>query len=131
VSDALSALICHGALDRNPDLRIVSVENGSEWVGPLLYRLSRAYGQVPSGFKRHPKDTFQKHVFVAPFYENDPKELANHIPVERILFGSDYPHPEGLAEPLDYLEEFKNFGPAEIEKIFSTNLKGLLEGARN
>jgi predicted TIM-barrel fold metal-dependent hydrolase len=50
------------------------------------------------------------------------------VPVERMLFGSDYPHPEGVAEPLQYLEEFGQFKPDEVEKVFSTNLKGLLEG---
>lgn len=131
ITDSLSALICHGAFDRHPDLRVVCVENGADWVGPLLKRFDRAYGQMPQAFKRHPRDTFYKHVFVAPAYEDDMQEVARHMPVERILFGSDFPHPEGLAEPLGYLKEFEGFAPADIEKIFSSNLKGLLEGARN
>lgn len=131
IADALSAFICHGVFDRHPNLRAISVENGSAWVGPLLHRLAHAYGQMPQGFKRHPVETFHRNVFVAPFYEDDPVKLAELIPVERILFGSDFPHPEGLAEPLDYVHEFRNFKADEIEKIFSTNLKGLIEGARN
>lgn len=131
IADSLSALICHGALERHPDLRIASVENGADWVGPLLHRLDHAYGQMPQAFKRHPRETFHRQIFVAPFYENDPKHLATHIPVERILFGSDYPHPEGLAEPLDYVKEYKNFNEDDVKKIFHSNMKGLLEGARN
>ncbi len=46
-----------------------------------------------------------------------------------MLFGSDFPHPEGLANPLDYLDEFEEFSADDVEKIFSTNLKGLLAGA--
>lgn len=46
-----------------------------------------------------------------------------------MLCGSDFPHPEGLADPLDYLEEFDELTPDMVEKIFSTNLKGLLAGA--
>ena len=53
------------------------------------------------------------------------------MPVERILFGSDFPHPEGLAEPLGYLKEFEDFSAADVEKIFHSNLKGLLDGTRN
>ncbi len=49
----------------------------------------------------------------------------------RILFGSDFPHPEGLAEPLDYLKEFADFAEGDIKRIFHGNLKGLLEGARD
>ena len=51
------------------------------------------------------------------------------IPVNRILFGSDYPHPEGVARPLQYLEEFADYRPEEVEKVFSSNLKAMLAGA--
>jgi len=36
-----------------------------------------------------------------------------------------------VAEPLAYLDEFRNFKPDAVRKIFSTNLKGLLEGRPN
>lgn len=131
IADSLSALICHGVFDRHPNLRVASLENGAAWVEPLLHRLDRAYGQMPKSFKRHPRDTFHKHVFVASFYEDNAIDLNKFIPAERMLFGSDFPHPEGLAEPLDYVKEFEGFGDDDLKKIFSTNLKGLLEGARN
>jgi hypothetical protein len=47
-----------------------------------------------------------------------------------MLFGSDWPHPEGLQLPLDYINEVKNFTLAEQEQFMSSNLKGLLEGKR-
>ena len=131
IADSLSALICHGVFDRHPNVRVVSVENGASWLPGLLWRLTHAYGQMPGAFKRHPVDTFHKHVFVAPFYEDNVDDLIKLIPAERILFGSDYPHPEGLAEPLAYLKDFKNYSADDVRKIFSSNLKGLLEGARN
>jgi hypothetical protein len=36
-----------------------------------------------------------------------------------------------LGEPLDYLKEFDNFSAGDIRRIFSDNLKGLLEGQRD
>jgi predicted TIM-barrel fold metal-dependent hydrolase len=131
VSDAIAAMICHGLFDRHPKLRVVSVENGAAWVDPLLYRLKRADGQMPQAFKAHPVDLFHKHVFVAPFYEDNTLELKRRIPVERIVFGSDFPHPEGLAEPLGYLKEFEGYSQEELRRVFHSNLKGLLEGARD
>jgi predicted TIM-barrel fold metal-dependent hydrolase len=128
ISDSIAALICHGVFERHPGVRVAAIENGAEWVPPLLARLDRAYGQMPHAFKTHPREQFERHVYVAPFYEDDVAELKRHVPVERLLFGSDFPHPEGAATPLDYLDEFASFSPPEIEKVFSTNLKGLLEG---
>ncbi len=124
-------MICHGVFDRHPSLRLVSVENGAAWVEPLLYRLNRAYGQMPQMFKKHPVDLFHKHVFVAPFYEDDALELKKKMPVERILFGSDFPHPVGVADPLEYVREFKGYTEDELKRVFHSNLKGLLEGARD
>jgi predicted TIM-barrel fold metal-dependent hydrolase len=46
---------------------------------------------------------------------------------EHILFGSDYPHPEGMAEPLKWAAEMSDlFPPADIEKMMGANLYGLL-----
>ena len=128
ISDSLAALICHGVFERHPKLKVVSVENGAQWVDPLLARLARVYGQMPKDFRENPRDTFHRHIYVAPFVEDDLTALKAAIPVERILFGSDWPHAEGLSEPLDFLDEFEGYRPDEIEKVFSTNLQGLLEG---
>jgi predicted TIM-barrel fold metal-dependent hydrolase len=92
--------------------------------------LKRAYGQMPQCFARHPIDTFQQCVYVAPYYEEDLNELKQHVPAERMLFGSDWPHPEGLKLPLDFINEVKDFSPAEQKMFMSSNLKGLLEGKR-
>jgi hypothetical protein len=50
---------------------------------------------------------------------------------DRVLFGSDWPHPEGVVEPLDFLGELTELSAADQQKIMSSNLKGLLEGARD
>lgn len=131
ISDAICSMICHGLIDRFPNLRIASVENGSDWVAGMVRRLEQAFGKMPKSFREPPRETFRRNFFVAPFYEDDPAKLLEFLPADRIMFGSDFPHPEGLAEPLDYLKEFRNFSEPDIEKVFSTNLKGLLEGARN
>lgn len=128
ISDSVAALICHGVFDRHPKLKVASVENGATWVRPLLHRLKQAHGKMPTAFKRDPRDVFREHIYVAPFYEDNLEELRADIPVERILFGSDFPHAEGLSNPLEYLEEFEDFSDADVEKVFSSNLKNLLEG---
>jgi predicted TIM-barrel fold metal-dependent hydrolase len=131
IEDMLSALIAHGVMRRFPNIRWVSAENGSLWVEHLTKVWKRAYGQQPNAFGRvDPVETFHEKVFVEPFYEEDLDELKEYMPAERILFGSDWPHAEGLARPLDFLHDVKNFTPEEQRKVMSSNLKGLLEGKR-
>jgi len=131
ISDTISALICHGVFDRHPDVRIAAIENGAFWVDGLIKTLHHVYGQMPQYFKTHPAELFRRHVFVAPFNEDSVPDLATQIGTDRILFGSDWPHPEGVVEPLDFLSELTAFNAADQEKIMSTNLKGLLEGVRD
>jgi predicted TIM-barrel fold metal-dependent hydrolase len=45
---------------------------------------------------------------------------------DRVCFGSDYPHPEGLDDPLAWRHELDGVPPADVEKIRSTNTFGLL-----
>lgn len=104
IEDQLAAMICHGALTRFPKLRIASVENGSDWVGHLLKGLEKNYRQLPQFFKEHPLDVFRRNIYINPFWEEDINELIGHVGEDRVIFGSDWPHPEGLAEPLSYLE---------------------------
>ena len=129
IADSIAALVCHGVFDRFPGVRVASIENGSKWVRGLLERFEHAYGQMPKEFRRHPVETFRRHVFVAPFYEEPIAELAQRIGVSQVLFGSDYPHPEGLANPVDFLAELTALGADDQQRIMSTNLKALLDGA--
>lgn len=130
IADSLAALICHGVFDRFPNVRVASLENGASWLQPLLKRLQSTYHKMPQAFKRDPVETFRQHVYVAPFYEDSVEQVIELIGVERVLFGSDWPHPEGLGRPLDFLRDISTLDAAQTQRIMSTNLKDLLEGVR-
>ena len=42
---------------------------------------------------------FRRNIWVSPFWEGSVSDVVETIGWDRVLFGSDYPHPEGLAEP--------------------------------
>ncbi|RDK05496.1 amidohydrolase family protein [Cupriavidus lacunae] len=130
IADSLAALICHGVFDRFPDVRIASLENGSSWLEPLLHRLDMTYHKMPSAFQRNPLETFRRHVYVAPFYEDPVEKVIELVGVERVLFGSDWPHPEGLAQPLDFFKDIEALTAEQTQRVMSTNLKELLAGVR-
>jgi predicted TIM-barrel fold metal-dependent hydrolase len=58
---------------------------------------------------------------VTPYYEEDLRRLADTIGVERVLFGSDWPHGEGLAEPAAFVDELTAFDAGEVERIMRVN----------
>jgi len=126
VEDSVAALICHGALSRHPELKIAVIENGSSWVEPLLTNLADVYKKMPQDFMEHPVETFKRNIYVSPFWEEDLGALAELIGTEHVLFGSDYPHPEGLADPASYVDELAGLPEEAIHKIMGANLASLV-----
>lgn len=121
VPDFFAALVCHRVFERFPRLRVASIENGAAWVAPLLVRLFRGHAQTKGYYKTNPVDQFQEHIWVTPFWEDNVEELSRQIPAERIIFGSDWPHVEGVVNPLDFLEAVENFSEADKRRIMREN----------
>jgi predicted TIM-barrel fold metal-dependent hydrolase len=82
-------------------------------------------GQNPGMFTSNPVDQFIEHCWVAPFVEDDVAKLAQYLPVDRILFGSDWPHAEGLAQPRDFFANVASFSPTDQHKIMVENAREL------
>jgi predicted TIM-barrel fold metal-dependent hydrolase len=126
IEDAVSALICHGALSRFPSLKVSVIENGSSWVEPLLKNLADIYKKMPQDFLEDPIEVFKRNIYISPFWEEDLGALAELIGVDHVLFGSDYPHPEGLAEPASYVDELDGLPEETVRKIMGANLARLM-----
>jgi predicted TIM-barrel fold metal-dependent hydrolase len=126
IEDAVSAVICHGALSRFPRLKVAVIENGSSWVEPLLRHLADVYKKMPQDFLEDPIEVFRRSIHISPFWEEDLGALAGLIGDERVLFGSDYPHPEGLAEPATYVHQLAGVADATVRKIMGGNLARLM-----
>lgn len=127
IHDAMAALTCHGAFSRFPTLRVAAIENGGEWVVPLLRDFAHAYKLMPQHFAEDPIEAFKRCVWVSPFYEDDLGALIDAIGAENLLFGSDYPHPEGLAEPCSYVDHLPpGLADDAVAGIMGGNLAGLM-----
>jgi predicted TIM-barrel fold metal-dependent hydrolase len=125
IEDAVSALVCHGALSRFPGLKVAVIENGSSWVAPLLERLADTYKKMPQDFLEDPVEVVKRNVHISPFWEEDLGALADLVGVDRVLFGSDFPHPEGLADPASYVDELAGLPEESVRKIMGGNLARL------
>ncbi len=126
IADTVAALISGGLFDRFPKIRVCTIENGSEWVKGLLRRLEKGYKQASYAFAQDPVEAFRKHIWVAPYYEDDLLELRDLVGVDHILFGSDFPHAEGLANPIEFVHDLQGFTEKEIQRIMQLNGKELI-----
>jgi predicted TIM-barrel fold metal-dependent hydrolase len=126
VTDAVASWVCHGALFRFPELKLAVIENGSSWLVPLLNELADVYKKAPDGFLGDPVEAVRTRVHISPFWEEDLAELSLIVGVDRVLFGSDYPHPEGLADPVSYVDVLTKLDEADKKKIMGGNLARLV-----
>jgi predicted TIM-barrel fold metal-dependent hydrolase len=126
IHDTVASLIVDGVFTRHPSLRIASIENGSDWLHVLAKRLRKQANQTPWVFPDDPLEVIRHHVWVTPYCEENLCALADLIGVERILFGSDWPHGEGLAQPTDFAKELSGFDEDEVRKIMRDNCLDLL-----
>ncbi len=129
IHDTVASLVMHGVFTRHPTLRIASIENGSDWLHVLAKRLRKQANQTPWAFSEDPLETLRRHVWVTPYLEEDLHALADLIGVERILFGSDWPHGEGVAHPLDFTKELDGFDEQAVQRIMHDNCVELLGSA--
>jgi predicted TIM-barrel fold metal-dependent hydrolase len=126
--DTLTALILGCTFQRFPNVRVAIVEMGCTWVeyfmhnidhaGGLLDRRVSAFGHKIDG---RPSETFKEHVFISPFPEEDVVGLAATIGADRVIMGSDWPHPEGNHYPAEYLECIETLDPVDIRRIMRDN----------
>ncbi|HET6874724.1 MAG TPA: amidohydrolase family protein [Acidimicrobiales bacterium] len=109
VQDTIANLLAHRLFERFPNLRVASIETGSDWVFHLFEKLTKSWGQTPKAYPEDPRETFKRHVWISPFYEDELGRLRELLGADHILMGSDYPHAEGLAEPASYIKDLRNF----------------------
>lgn len=127
IEDWLSALICDNLFHRFPNLRVASVENGSKFVPGLFDRLEILARKMNGWFPEDPVETFRRHVWINPFWEDRVDDVITAVGVDRVIFGSDWPHIEALPEPAQYLSELDHLCDADRRRILVDNTAELNE----
>jgi predicted TIM-barrel fold metal-dependent hydrolase len=135
VADTMANIIMRGLFDRFPTLKVVSLEHGVGWVKEILktdrmFRVdvSTLGGEkVGRNLKRRPAQVMRENVFVAPFHEEDFREIVDQVGASQVLYGSDWPHPEGVPQPLDMLTDLERLSADEVRLVAHDNAARLLK----
>ena len=125
IFDVLASVIFEKLFDRFPNVRLVSVENGSTFLPDLFKKLRSTARKTPGYFSEDPVETFRRNIWINPFWEDDVNETAAAMGADRVVFGSDWPHIEGMPKPLDFVAELEQFSDADRRKILLTNAEEL------
>ena len=92
-------LISSGVLERFPTLKFVSVESGCGWLPFVLETADYTWlgltrkGRVHEKGDMLPSDLFKRQVYATVWFEQvAPHNLLGEMPVDNLLFETDYPH---------------------------------------
>jgi predicted TIM-barrel fold metal-dependent hydrolase len=125
IDDYLVSMVFENVLVRHPNLRVASVENGAEFLPDLVRKLRSTANKIPGYFPDDPVDIFREHVWINPFWEDDLYAVVDVMGADRVIFGSDWPHIEGLPAPLDYVREAKDLSAADRRLVLHDNAVAL------
>ncbi|MBW2272361.1 MAG: amidohydrolase [Deltaproteobacteria bacterium] len=126
---SFAALVWSGAFERHPGLKLILTEAGTVWILERLRDL-----EIKSGFPffKHfsaelsltPTEYFHRQCYIgASFMPAEEGRERHRVGLDRILWGSDYPHMEGTwPNTAQYLREtFADYPESEIRAILGTN----------
>jgi predicted TIM-barrel fold metal-dependent hydrolase len=120
----IAAVIGAGVLERYPNLRLGFGESGIGW---LAYALDRMDFEFEDRFrdlmKLKPSEYWRRQCRATFQYDRIGAKLVDDIGAETLMWGSDYPHPDGVwPESAKYIEEQFTGLPAEtVHKITCEN----------
>jgi predicted TIM-barrel fold metal-dependent hydrolase len=91
-------LMAGGVFDHHPNLKLALTEVRADWIPATIAHLDRRFAEAKTALpmKRRPSDYYHDHVVVTPSSIHRAEvEMRAEIGVAQLMFGSDYPHPEG------------------------------------
>lgn len=129
-----SAFIFHNFFSRFPDMKVCLSEQGSVWVPYILRKMDHAFmlGKRPTFGERlpaRPSDIFRQHFLVSPYPEESvTRALEGGASIDQLVFGSDFPHGEGLDDPSRYIITIADLAPEHQKKMMRDNMAEFLLG---
>jgi len=129
--ETVAGMVLHGLFERFPKIHVCIAEQGTVWLPYTLRKMDHAFlmGRKARFGKldRRPSQVFKEHFIVAPFPEENVQRVVAEVGIEPIVFGSDFPHGEGLAFPGQYVEaQLKGMPDPQVKAIMRDNLARFL-----
>jgi predicted TIM-barrel fold metal-dependent hydrolase len=124
-----TALLWSGAFERHPDLKLIMTESGCSWILEWLRVLefkadNPLFKHFTADLSLRPTEYFERQCYLgASFLPAHEGKDRHDIGLDRLMWGSDYPHIEGTwPNTMDSLRAtFSTYPESEIRAILGTN----------
>jgi len=125
----IADMLFAGVFDRHPEVRVESSENEGGWMPYFMWQLDWIYDnrilkrRQQSPIERRPSEYLRENIYLSLIYDRPMIEQRHTFGVDRIMWGSDYPH-EQSTHPRSqaFLAELMHGVPeSEVRKMVQTN----------
>jgi uncharacterized protein len=120
----IAGMIGAGVFERYPRLRVSFGESGAGWLGYALHRMDFEFeDRFRDLMKLKPSEYWRRQCKATFQFDPICTKLIDDIGVETLMWGSDYPHTDGIwPESSKYIEEqFEGLSPEVVHKITCEN----------
>lgn len=115
----IAAIIGGAVLERYPNVRVALGESGIGWLPYALDRMDFEWDDRfhDLGLKMKPSDYWRRQCKATFQFDNIGTKLVDDIGVESLMWGSDYPHGDGVWPDSDrYIKEQFGHLPADVAR---------------
>ena len=130
----LAAIISANVLERYPHVRIAFGESGCGWIPYALDRMDYEWEDrfMDLGLKMKPSDYWRRQCKATFQFDRIGTKLIDDMGVETLMWGSDYPHGDGVWPQSDkYIEEQFGHLPADVTRKITCENAGKFYGLIN
>ena len=97
-AEFLASIVFSGALERYPGMKFVLGECGASWIPYVLGRMDEEYEDQfrHLNFSLKPSEYWRRQGYTTFQHETTIADVAHLVGEDNIIWGSDYPHPDGI-----------------------------------
>lgn len=92
----IAQTVCSGLFDRIPELEFYLAETNAGWMPEAFYMMDDSYRLFREWYgvdlRMAPSEYARRHFFFGIVRDPLALKLADHLPAERLMWGSDFPH---------------------------------------
>ena len=134
LANILTALMGRAVFERYPNFRVVFGESGIGWIPYVLDRMDFEFDDqfhdLP--MKMKPSEYWRRQCRATFQFDRIGTKLIDEMGVETLMWGSDYPHPDGVwPDSETYIKEQFSHLPADITRKMTCDNAGKFYGLIN
>ena len=126
----LTAMIFDGVFERHPGLKGLSLEHGAVWLPSWMQSMdftAKAFRRQLGQLEARPSEIVRRHLKFCPFAGEPLGWIIENVGAELLVFGSDYPHPEGTSDPIRLFEKaLPDCDQGILDRFYHGNMEDLM-----